>query len=115
LPKYGETKAKARPTIIKPHSRRDDRAVQPLSAIGGLRSLVRRAEEKKKQEVERKAARNFEDIYVLADGNEDMGCVKQNTFRDRRRRYLRFGFHSYGHRPDAQLGLAHKIAQALES
>ena len=79
MPKYGETEPTARPAFTKPLSPRADGSVQPVSAPGGLRDLVRRSEEVKKQEAERKTEGSFRGLYVLADGNEDMGCVTKNA------------------------------------
>jgi uncharacterized protein YcbK (DUF882 family) len=67
------------PAIRKPLSQRAEGSVQLASAAGGLRDLVRRAEENNQREAERKAESNVKDLYVLADGNEDMGCVKRNA------------------------------------
>ena len=79
LPNYGETKMRANTAITRPLSPRADGAVQQVSAPGGLRDLIRGTEERKAREAERRADRNYKDLYVLADGNEDMGCVKKNA------------------------------------
>ena len=68
-----------RATITRPLSPRSDGAVQQVSAPGGLRDLIRGVEERKAREAERRADSNYKDLYVLADGNEDMGCVKKNA------------------------------------
>jgi hypothetical protein len=77
LPQYGEAERKARPGIA--NSQRSDGTIQRVSAAGGLRNLVRRAEDAKQREAKRKAEGNFKDLYILADGNEDMNCVTKNA------------------------------------
>jgi uncharacterized protein YcbK (DUF882 family) len=79
LPNYGETEKKAGSAIANPLSSRAHGAIQRVSAPGGLRDLVRRTEDEKQQQAERKAEGNFRGLYVLADGNEDMRCVKKNA------------------------------------
>jgi uncharacterized protein YcbK (DUF882 family) len=79
LPEYGEAESKARAAVAKPLSQRADGIFQRVSAPGGLRDLVWRTEEQKQREAERKAEDNPGDLYVLADGTEDMGCVTKNA------------------------------------
>ena len=79
FPDQGETEMRANIPITKPLSPRFDGAVQTVSAPGGLRDFIRGTEEPKAREGERRADRNDKTLYVLADGNEDMGCVKKNA------------------------------------
>ena len=53
--------------------------MQTVSAPGGLRDFIRGTEEPKAREGESRADRNDHTLYVLADCNEDMGCVKKNA------------------------------------
>ena len=61
FPDQGETEMRANTAITRPLSPRSDGAVQQVSAPGGLRDLIRGAEEPKAREAERRADRNDKD------------------------------------------------------